>query len=323
MHESISLFHWLALAGRSVHWADQGAGQKTARHNIWEEQGRRNWEEIVCLHSTSLLLHWRTARSNQSLKLLNKLEPPTPPPLLLCLLGQRSFCFHHWCETQMTYSSRRWQVQVPKRTIPAIHPPCSNPARLKKLNSNLHTTDSSDTTGNLVLKSLYYTEQVPITHASLSAPIPTTISLLIPPAIYHCSSRRQVIVSQRAEKTCTKHMLKLRCLNMSVCRRVPLVVYATEQTNGKFDFEQAQGEDEKVQFLWTLWAAAANPFQFHPLFSSSCIILCPTQYSWHNSPWDPKLTWTEETLHSQLNKTENLTGNKTTTSEYSTCCSAA
>lgn len=71
----------------------------------------------------------------------------------------------------------------------------------KKLNSNFHITDGSDTTGNLVLKSLYYTEQAPITYASLSAPIPTIISLLISPAIYHCTSRRQVIVLQRGEKT--------------------------------------------------------------------------------------------------------------------------
>lgn len=50
MHESISLFHWLALAEGSVHWADQDAGQKTGRHDSWEEQGRRNWKSLPPQH---------------------------------------------------------------------------------------------------------------------------------------------------------------------------------------------------------------------------------------------------------------------------------
>lgn len=89
-HESISLFHLYNVtcssrgenAARSVHWTDQPGGQKIARHNGWEGEGRRNWEETVCLHSTSLPLHWRNARSKQSLKLLNKLEPLTTASLI-------------------------------------------------------------------------------------------------------------------------------------------------------------------------------------------------------------------------------------------------
>lgn len=78
---------WPALAGgenaaRLVHWSDQPGGQKTARHDSWEEEGRRSQEETACLHSTSLPSCWRTARSKQTLKLLNKLEPLTTASLI-------------------------------------------------------------------------------------------------------------------------------------------------------------------------------------------------------------------------------------------------
>lgn len=144
-HESISLFHLYNVncsrrgenAARSIHWTHWPGGQKIARHDGWEEEGRRSWEGTICLHSTSLPLHWRTARSNQSLNYQNWSALPQPPlfTILICL-ALFLFASLVW----NTYSSRRWQVPFSKRNIPATHQkiPHQNATTHKKLNSSLH-----------------------------------------------------------------------------------------------------------------------------------------------------------------------------------------
>lgn len=59
-------------------FVDNPGDQKIARQDR-QEEGTRNWEETVCLHSTSLSLQWRPARSNHSFQLPNKLGSATGP----------------------------------------------------------------------------------------------------------------------------------------------------------------------------------------------------------------------------------------------------
>lgn len=151
-------------------------GQKTARHSSWEEASRRYWEKIfIALHSTSLPLHWRTERSNRSLKLLMKLDPFTTDSLIYYayLLSTISEC-----EIQAT-SSRRWQVQVSERSFlpctqkttkkPKKNPtknqknpkPWQNPTSYKEIKSNLHImVDSEYIAKATVFKVVFYYKSV-------------------------------------------------------------------------------------------------------------------------------------------------------------------
>lgn len=73
-----------------------------------------------CLHSASLLLHWRTERSNQSLKLLKKLEPFTTNSLIYCAY-LLSTPFPSWVWNTGDLFLQKTQGSSFQKTIPAIH----------------------------------------------------------------------------------------------------------------------------------------------------------------------------------------------------------